>query len=183
MGLRCEGRDKGWMRSGGEALIERHIRQLRTQPWPVAISANRSLQQYRALGVPVFEDELAGFPGPLAGIAAALRSGFGDPLLVLPVDALHVPMPVMDALLAAAAQHRVPAFSIDAGGMQPLVSAWPRASLSALDAALASADRSVRGLLTRMGATPVEFLDLEFGNFNTPAQMAQGPVERVDLPC
>lgn len=183
MGRRCGGRDKGWMQSGGEALIERQLRRLRAEPWPVAISANRSLPQYRELGFPVFEDELPGFAGPLAGIATALRAGFGDPLQVIAVDSLHVPIAVMRALLSAAAANGVPAFAVDAHGIQPLVSAWPHANLADIDIALASSDRSVRGLLARLGAIAVEFRDLRFGNLNTRAQLDQDPVVHTELPC
>ncbi len=182
-GRRCGGRDKGWMRSGGEVLIERQLRLLRTQAWPVAISANRSLPRYRALGVTVFEDDMPDFAGPLAGIAAALRAGFGNPLQILPVDASEVPGPVMRALLATATAHGVPAFAVDAEGMQPLVSAWPRSTLAAIDEALAGSDRSVRGLLTRLDAIAVEFRDASFGNLNTPAQMNDRSATRSDRPC
>jgi molybdopterin-guanine dinucleotide biosynthesis protein A len=55
----------------------------------IAISANRSLDRYAALGHPVLRDRLGA--GPLAGLLRLLESAAQDWLLSAPCDALDLP--------------------------------------------------------------------------------------------
>ncbi len=173
-GRRCAGRDKGWMEFRGEALVVRRIRELDGQPWSLAISANRTLERYRDLGFPVFTDHSPDFPGPLAGIESALRAGFGDPLLTVPVDARDVPAAALCQLLEATDGGRVAAYAVDADGIQPLFAAWPAATLADVAAALKSPDASVRELQRRLRAVPVPLPLHRLGNINLPADLREG---------
>ncbi len=166
MGRRCGGVDKGWIDINGEALVTRRMRQLSGSDWPIAISANRSLDRYRSLGVPVFVDRHPGFAGPLAAISAALHGAFGDPLISVPVDIPDVPLGVLRRLLDASDGGTRATYAHDAGGPQPLVAVWPRTSLEIVETALRSGERSVRAVQSRLGALAVEFPEIRLGNLN-----------------
>ncbi len=170
-GRRLGGVDKGWVQIRGEPLVMRSIRQLAECGWPIAVSANRHLSRYRSLGLRVVEDFHANLPGPLAAISAALRAGFGNPLLTRPVDALEVPAAVYAALLEASTSGARPAYAADAEGDQPLVALWPADALCNVEAALQAGRNSVRALQRDLGAVRVEFDDLVFGNINSPADL------------
>ncbi len=170
-GTRCGNRDKGWLEIGSEALIVRRLRELSGNYWPIAISANRTLDRYRALGVPVFADTTPEFLGPLAAVSAALNVQFGDPLLTIPVDALHVSSAVLMRLLDASEGGQRLAYARDANGEQPLVAVWPAGALARVDEALHERALSVRALQQRLRAVPVDFPRDRFGNINTLADL------------
>ena len=66
------GADKGLQRFGPTSLAAHAAARLAPQVASVAISANRHLADYEALGWPVLTDATAEFAGPLAGILAGL---------------------------------------------------------------------------------------------------------------
>ena len=106
---RMGGQDKGLIPLAGRPLIAWVIAALQPQVGRILISANRNQADYAALGFPVIEDEaggaeLAGFQGPLAGIAAAMTLAETPWLLTLPCDA---PLPPADlaSRLATALVH------------------------------------------------------------------------------
>ena len=166
-GRRCGGFDKGWIEIGGEALVVRRLRELSGNYWPIAISANRTLDRYRSLGVPVFVDREPGFAGPLAAISTALHEGFGCPLVSVPVDAMVIPGDVLHALLDASESGTRAAYACDLDGAQPLVAVWPRDSLGIVDSALHSGQRAVHAVQSRLRAIAVDFPATRFGNFNS----------------
>lgn len=95
---RMGGQDKGLIPLAGRPLIAWVIEALSSQVGSILISANRNQAAYAAFGCPVIGDEaggagLAGFQGPLAGIAAALTLAETPWLLTLPCDA---PLPPVD---------------------------------------------------------------------------------------
>lgn len=85
-GRRMGGADKGLMPLAGRPLIAWVLEALRPQVGRLLINANRSLDDYRAFGVPVVPDHLGGFLGPLAGIHAVLAAAETDQVLVVPCD-------------------------------------------------------------------------------------------------
>lgn len=92
-GRRFGGVDKGWLRYDGSAFVERVAAALAPQLGWLAISANRNLAAYAALGYPVLTDRIGA--GPLAGLLrlleAALAADSGEFLLSAPCDALNLP--------------------------------------------------------------------------------------------
>ncbi len=184
MGRRCGGVDKGWIEINGEALVTRRMRQLSGSPWPIAISANRSLDRYRSLGVPVFVDRDPGFAGPLAAISAALHGAFGDPLISVPVDIPDVPFRVLQRLLDASLAGTRATYARDAGGVQPLVAVWPRTALETVETALRNGQRAVRAVQSRLGALAVEFPEIRLGNLNCAADIeARRHAEHEPVEC
>lgn len=88
-GRRFGGVDKGWIAYRGTPFVQHVLARLAPQVDDIAISANRSLERYRALGHPVLQDRLGA--GPLAGLLRLLESAAQDWLLTVPCDALDLP--------------------------------------------------------------------------------------------
>ncbi len=86
-GSRVGHADKGLVLARGYPLIMHVLMRVAPQVGPVIISANRNLASYEALGHQVVADDLPGYAGPLAGIAAALRVCQSPYLLCVPCDA------------------------------------------------------------------------------------------------
>lgn len=119
-GRRFGGQDKGWIDYRGRAFVEHVLQQLRPQVADIAISANRSLARYAALGHPVLSDRLGA--GPLAGLLRLLESARQPWLLSVPCDALDLPAEVGAQL--AEVQRREDADIVvlaDDDGVHPLV--------------------------------------------------------------
>jgi len=69
---RMGGGDKPMRRIGGRTILERVIARLKPQCDGLILNANGDPARFAAFGLPVIVDGVADFPGPLAGILAAL---------------------------------------------------------------------------------------------------------------
>ena len=85
-GSRMGYRDKGLVPFDGRPLVAHVIAAIAPRVDHIAINANRNTDAYAGLGYPVVEDRIAGYPGPLAGIAAGLDWCPTTQLLVIPCD-------------------------------------------------------------------------------------------------
>lgn len=94
-GSRMGGDDKGLLPLNGRSMVEHVIARLRPQVGQLLISANRNRDRYAALGYPVVPDLLAGFQGPLAGMAASLQSATTPYIVTVPCDS---PLMAIDAV-------------------------------------------------------------------------------------
>jgi len=72
-GSRMGGRDKGLIVWHQQPLYHHVLHRLKPQVDTVWINANRNLAAYQQSGCPVISDTIPDFPGPLAGILAALE--------------------------------------------------------------------------------------------------------------
>ena len=72
-GSRMGNVDKGLQALQGEPMIRHTLKRLLPQVGHLMINANRNIEDYRAFGYPVYQDELEGFAGPLAGLQTGLR--------------------------------------------------------------------------------------------------------------
>lgn len=100
-GSRMGNVDKGLQRFCGATLVEHALARLRPQVGPLAISANRNLDTYRAFGVMVLPDDIADYPGPLAGLEAGMRQCATPFLLTVPCDSPFLPPDLATRLAAA----------------------------------------------------------------------------------
>ena len=98
-GRRFGGVDKGWLTLQGQSLIERLLQRV-CPTGPVLISANRHLDQYRALGHPVLPDADLG-QGPMGGVQTLWQASTQRYLCLLPVDAVDWPENGIERLLQA----------------------------------------------------------------------------------
>ena len=86
------GVDKGLQPFQGRPLVWQALERLRPQVGPVMINANRHQAQYQAMGVEVWPDAMADYPGPLAGMLAGLAHCQTPYLVSVPCDSPRFPM-------------------------------------------------------------------------------------------
>lgn len=112
-GQRMGGLDKGLQTYGGSTLVENAVRRLRTQsgcaPCCIGINANRNLEHYTSLGLPVWPDTLPDFAGPLAGFLSALEHNAQQArpcelVLTVPCDSPLFPLNLLTRLVQAMEQ-------------------------------------------------------------------------------
>ena len=101
-GTRMGGADKGLIEYRQRPLIEWMLQAIRPQVSEVLISANRNFEAYAKLGCRVLPDTLPDFPGPLAGVLAAMDAVSTPWLLVVPCDTPHLPPDLTQRLYNAA---------------------------------------------------------------------------------
>lgn len=107
-GTRMDGADKGLVDYQQRPLVEWVLQAIRPQVGEVLISANRNLDVYAHYGCRVIEDALPDFPGPLAGVLAAMDAVDTPWLLVTPCDSPHLPPNLAQNLWEAAHAVDVP---------------------------------------------------------------------------
>jgi molybdenum cofactor guanylyltransferase len=182
-GARMGGVDKGLQPLNLEPLALHALRALKPQCGAMLISANRSLELYAQLGMPfqakVIVDAFPDFPGPLAGISAALRAAQTEFVVFVPCDAPFVDAHLAERLfegLSAGQADIAMAAVVDAAGERNLhpVFAMLRASLADdLDAFIRAGERKVRAWYARHKAVEVTFSnERAFYNVNDLQQLA-----------
>lgn len=107
-GSRMKGADKGLIHYQQRPLIEWALQALRPQVNEILISANRNLEAYAAYACRVIPDTLPNFPGPLAGVLAAMDAVTTEWLMVVPCDTPHLPANLVEGLWQAAQIADVP---------------------------------------------------------------------------
>lgn len=100
-GTRMGGVDKGLQNHQGMPLALHALLRLQPQVGPVLINANRNLSAYESMGVPVWPDPMADYPGPLAGWLAGLEHCETPYLLTVPCDSPNFPLELAQRLSAA----------------------------------------------------------------------------------
>ena len=85
----------------GQSLVQHAVQRLQPQVGVMGINANRHLNQYQALGIPVWPDADANFTGPLAGFLAGMEHCRTPYLLTVPCDTPRFPLD-LDARLGQA---------------------------------------------------------------------------------
>ena len=104
-GSRMGGVDKGLQNFQGMPMALHALLRLGPQVGHAMINANRNLGAYEAMGVPVWPDTLADFPGPLAGLAAGLERCETPYLATVPCDCPQFPLDLVQQLAAGLADH------------------------------------------------------------------------------
>jgi len=103
-GSRMGGVDKGLQKHQGMPLAMHAMLRLAPQVGHVMINANRNLGAYESMGVPVWPDALADYPGPLAGFLAGLEHCETPYLVTVPCDSPLFPEDLVDRLAHALAE-------------------------------------------------------------------------------
>lgn len=178
-GSRMGGVDKGLQLHLGRPLAQHALLRLQPQVGAVALNANRNLDAYAAMGVPVWPDPLPDHPGPLAGLLAGLVHA-GTPWLVsVPCDTPNFPADLVARLAAAAlaqdAEIVMPS-TLEDGRVQPQpVFCLLRSTLrSSLQAYLQAGERKVERWTAQHRCVLLPFDDsAAFFNANTLAELQQ----------
>ena len=103
LGRRMGGVDKGLQDFKGTPLVWRILCRLRQSNsiGHFMINANRNLDDYQSMGVAVWPDSLADYPGPLAGFLTGLTHCSTPYLLTVPCDTPRLPIDLASRLAAA----------------------------------------------------------------------------------
>ena len=174
-GRRMGGADKGLVAYQGRPLIEWALAALAPQVGEIVISANRNLDTYAAYGRRVLPDTMPDFPGPLAGVLAALEAVAAEWLLVVPCDTPHLPPDLALRLLGAAQLENVPlAVAADETRAHPSCFIVRTDQRDDLAAYLARGERAVRHWQAGLASTAVRFDAACFANFNQPQDLQTG---------
>ena len=181
-GTRMGGADKAFVMLAGRPLIAHLIDRIAAQCTPLAINANGDAARFASTGLPVLGDSVAGQPGPLAGILAALDWAAGIGAGAVVTAAVDTPFPPADlaARLRLAAERSgiaIAASADTAGRMRrhPTFGLWPVSLREDLRAALAAGERKVMFWAEAQGAGVAEFASAPFDpflNINSPDDLA-----------
>ncbi|KAB0548841.1 molybdenum cofactor guanylyltransferase MobA [Pseudomonas argentinensis] len=167
-GQRMGGQDKGlvlWRARPMIAWLHQVVRPLTDD---LIISCNRNQQAYAPYADRLVGDESADYPGPLAGIRAALQVARHPLLLVLPCDAPRVDRALVERLLALAEDR--PVMAQRAGYWEPLFAVIPRRLLPSLEQAWQAGERSTQRWLRAHDPVALRCAseDPRLSNLNSP---------------
>ena len=99
LGRRMGAVDKGLQSFHGRPMVEQVIERFAPQVDKLAINANQHLDTYQDFGLPIWPDEMQGFPGPLAGLQAGLTHCDTPYLVTVPCDSPFLPMNLVERLM------------------------------------------------------------------------------------
>lgn len=166
------GRDKGTVTWRGQALAGHVASRLRPQVGELWISCNRNTHFYNTLADRVFRDELPGFEGPLAGIAASAGALTTEFLLVSACDTPGLPTDLASRLLTPMSDPALQLSVAYDGEREQYLAALLRCScLPTLRTYLEKGERSVRGWYATLRRERVDFSD-QPGSFHNINQLS-----------
>lgn len=93
--------DKGLQVFRGAPMALHGLMRLSPQVGTIMINANQNIAPYEGFGVPVWQDEMQGFAGPLAGLQTGLIHCETDYLVTVPCDSPFLPTDLVARLGAA----------------------------------------------------------------------------------
>ena len=180
---RMGGGDKGSLLLDGVSLIRRVVERLRPQCDHLLVNANGDPGRFAELGLPVVADEVAGQPGPLAGILAALdhvASHHADVAfaVTVPADTPFIPRDLVARLQDQRVADRAEIVCARSGdATHHTVALWSVAVRHDLRTALIQQDiRKVRSFIDRHAVAYVTWPTYPcdpFFNVNTPADLVE----------
>jgi molybdopterin-guanine dinucleotide biosynthesis protein A len=178
-GTRMGGVDKGLQAHNGIPLAMHALLRLQSQVGQVMINANRNLAAYESMGVPVWVDPVADFPGPLAGWLAGLEQCQTPYMVAVPCDTPDFPADLVARLaqaLAAEDAEIAMAACMEDGQLrtQPVFCLLKASLLESLLLYLHEGERKIDRWTARHRCATVVFDDPRaFFNANTPQELAQ----------
>ncbi len=174
------GVDKGLVAFHEKPLIAHAIERFAPQVSAVILNVNRSQAAYAAFNFPLVSDELSGFAGPLAGLAAGMHylnthclAQSSDWVATVPCDSPFLPLDLVAKLAASANEHHsAVAVARTASGAQPVFALYQIGLLSNLQSFFATGKRQIVMLTTPQDAIFVDFFqENAFANINTVAEL------------
>ncbi|MES1982466.1 MAG: molybdenum cofactor guanylyltransferase MobA [Pseudomonadota bacterium] len=176
LGTRMGG-NKGLQLLRGRALIDWVLDAVRDSD-ELMINANDQAEQYALRGFRIIADRFPDWPGPLAGVHAALFYARHDWVATVPCDAPLLPHDVIARLCSAVPAAPQAAIALADGQRQPTIALYRRDLLPTLEAFLHSGGRKMHDWHATLRVSEVVFDDAaQFININTPHELlaANGP--------
>ena len=173
MGRRMGSVDKGLVEFRGKPMVAHVVERLAPQVGALIVNANRSVDQYAALGCPVIGDEVSGFAGPLAGLHAGLKHGATPFIITAPCDAPFLPIDLVARLYAALQDNMADlAVARTVDQAQPVFALYGATLLPSLAHFLESGGRKIDAWHSTHRVVEVTFADESaFANINTIAEL------------
>ena len=173
---RMGGMDKGLLRIGDKTMVETCLAKV-AHADAVCVSANRNLEDYRAVADNVFEDCIGGFTGPLAGVHSAIDhlSGRVDAVISIPCDSPFFPEDLVKRLSQMLESHpESECAAVKAEEkFEPGFAIYRVQLLEQLKTYLTAGGRRVRQFLESHNVLWCEYDDARaFRNLNTPDELA-----------
>lgn len=178
---RMGGGDKPLRILGGRPLLDHVVARLRPQVAALILNANGNPARFAPWGLAVVADGLADYPGPLAGILAALDwAAEARPdlpwVVSVPGDSPFIPADLVARLhLAREAAGAPLACARSSGQTHPPIGLWPVALRDDLRTALTAGERKIDRWTARHGCAQADWpaapLD-PFFNANDPVELA-----------
>ena len=183
-GSRMGGVDKGLQLFNGMPLVKNALALLKPQVGTLLVNANRNLDTYKALDVPVLVDDLADFAGPLAGFLVGMAHCTTPYLMTVPCDTPCFPADLVtrlsEALLLDKADIAMASSPDDTGKLchQPVFCLIKRELLPSLQAFTDGGGRKIGAWASQHRLVRVPFNLLHddpkaFYNANTLADLQQ----------
>ena len=169
-----DGEDKALLLLSNKHLIRHILGILEPQIQQILINANRNHNIYEKLGHIVISDNIAGFAGPLAGMATALQTVSTSHILVVPCDSPFIPDNLVDRFrkkfLSTNADICV---AHDGKRLQPVFALIKTCTLPSLLKYLDEGQHKIDAWYNQHNMVTVDFSDLPetFININTPEDL------------
>jgi molybdopterin-guanine dinucleotide biosynthesis protein A len=180
---RMGGGDKALIAINGITILDRVLATLSAQCPRMVINANGDPKRFADTGLPVIPDNVAGYPGPLAGVLAGLdwlaEQKLGIEWMVsVPGDCPFLPDDLVERLHQARRADGVPLACARSGKWRhPVVGLWPVALRTDLRRALIEEDlRKIEVWTARHSIAIADWPDEPFDpflNVNTPQDVAR----------
>ncbi len=173
-GSRMGSVDKGLQPFKGKAMVAHVLARFQPQVDEVLINANRSIDEYAALGYRVIPDAIDGFAGPLAGLHIGMTHAAHPLVATTPCDSPFLPLDLI-ARLATEMQKEDADLAVAKTFDQPHpVFCLVKTSLAPhLQAFLESGQRKIDKWYATLHVVEVAFDDQEaaFSNINTVEEL------------
>jgi molybdenum cofactor guanylyltransferase len=178
---RMGGGDKPLLRLYGRTMLDHAIARIAPQVCGLVLNANGDRDRFAQWNLPVIEDPLPGYPGPLAGVLAGMRWAHANhpetgELLSVPTDTPFLPRDLVQRLQEGRKSRRLPIACAASGGRtHPVAALWPVSLAAELEAALLAGTRKIDAWTARFGVAEVAFDDdgyAPFFNVNRPDELA-----------
>ncbi len=166
---RMQGQDKGLIELQGKMLIQHVINRLQPQLDKIYINANRSLDDYRQFGFPVFSDANQDFQGPLSGMLQGLRQITQGWIVCVPCDAPLLPQDLVARFCQSLGKKHNLAVADDGKWLQPTFCMLHSSLADSLEKYIAAGGRKTGDWLQREKAVRVDFSEQKqaFVNINS----------------
>ncbi len=182
-GQRFNSQDKGLIPFHGVTLAEHAIARLTPQVSHVLVSANRHLNDYQKLNINCIQDIFPNYPGPLAGIHAALKNSESDWLASIACDTPCFPMDYVEKLSAKlTCSDSLVAVAKSNNRLQNVFMLVHKTLFNSLDEFIKQGERKAQIWLKQHNPVIVGFNEPThaFYNINTPEDLAKIEKLRCD---
>lgn len=183
---RMGGGDKCLRSLAGRPILTHIIERLAPQVSDLIINANGDLARFADFGLPVVEDSVAGYAGPLAGVHAGLqwvKRNRPDIRYAVTVatDTPFFPADLVQRFLAEHSGRSALLVARSAEGVHPVIGLWPVALADDIEDSLNQGMRKVGAFTEQHGANEVSFPPVKIGgreidpffNINRPEDLAE----------